>query len=151
MTLLPSLSLLLAIVVAVCATYYPSYWPQAGGRWSTQGRSGEELYPGTFLGEGTAVWQRGYAELSCSLNLFEGYVVSNVVWSKMRGDVEEPLYPCPQCYYQDPRIRAYDHMGKSILMVRDPGPYDRGVYRCTATGQYPDGRLTTLYQIIHLM
>ncbi|GBN95217.1 hypothetical protein AVEN_190622-1 [Araneus ventricosus] len=77
--------------------------------------------------------------------------VHNVVWSKMRGDVEEPFYPCPQCYYQDPRIRAYDHMGKSILMVRDPGPYDRGVYRCTATGQYPDGRLTTVYQIIHLM
>ncbi|GBN52978.1 hypothetical protein AVEN_151499-1, partial [Araneus ventricosus] len=76
MTLLPSLSLLLTIVVAVCATYYPSYWPQAGGRWSTQGRSGEELYPGTYLGEGNAVWQRGYAELSCSLNLFEGYVVS---------------------------------------------------------------------------
>ncbi|KAG8183911.1 hypothetical protein JTE90_014301 [Oedothorax gibbosus] len=140
----------LAIGGSWATYYYP--WPSNTGRWSSNNnqRSGEELYPGTYLGEGTAHWMRGYAELSCTLNSFEGHVVSNVVWSKMRGDFEEPFWPCPQCYPQDSRIRAYDHYGKSILLMKDPGPQDRGVYRCTATGQYYDGRVVTIYQIVHV-
>lgn len=62
----------LTFLVAVQATYYP--WQ--GQRWPGNERSGEDVYPGTYLGEGTATWHRGAVEMSCALNRFDGYVVS---------------------------------------------------------------------------
>lgn len=67
--------LTLTFLIVAHATYYP-WQPWQPNRLTFTERSDEDVYPGIYLGEGSSMWHRGAAEMSCTLNTFEGYVVS---------------------------------------------------------------------------
>ncbi|XP_023211866.1 uncharacterized protein LOC111614734 [Centruroides sculpturatus] len=136
--------------VVYSSKYYP--YPQK--------MPSSEVYPGRYLGKGTVSYLFGGrdVELYCSFRDPGIYLVSNIIWVKIDGPYPyyhyPPPYHCPYCKYRtfsadDYRYDVYQHQGKSILRIRDFRSSDQGIYRCSATSQYPYGRYTeTVYKIV---
>jgi hypothetical protein len=101
------------------------------------------------------------AELVCNFNHPQHQIVSNVAWVRVEGPYSFPHFDCQhhrhECKYhyinqqQDFRFRVISSGQTSTLRIYDYARIDFGVYRCAATGQGPDGKTSTLYQIIEFL
>ncbi|XP_074596903.1 uncharacterized protein LOC141851981 [Brevipalpus obovatus] len=114
-----------------------------------------------YMGRGTVnALNNGITDMSCNFNDPTYRAVSNAAWVKIIGpyNYHEPVPPfecsqqdCSLVYMnggQNLRYRALTNGPMATLRIYETQPADRGIYRCTITGQSSDGRTHTLYQVV---
>lgn len=114
-----------------------------------------------YMGRGTVnALNSGITDMTCNFNDPSYRAVSNAAWVKIIGpyNYHEPVPPF-ECSQQDCslvymngghnlRYRALTNGPMATLRIYETQPSDRGIYRCTITGQSSDGRTQTLYQVV---